>query len=243
MFTSPVTPPASPPNRSTPPAEEIVQCMASRLYPLEGFACISKLPPVYAIDAAGLADAVNFTSRQPLPDIDQLFPWAHGLHPDNAMQLSFFFARKRAARRTPTCYRGLVIVRVGRDNNKSKLKGAVMPGEILPLNPHTPGFLSVDPREGFNVRNFQIQVGKFAGLSDIVVYGDGGTDRGEVMRVARRISAAQLHHRTLCVQSSIRDFPRYSTFVVESEFRTIQSDPPGAQGNVVLVLTIAPRSV
>lgn len=224
MFTSPVTPPASPPNGSTPPpAEEVVQCMASRLYPPEDFVCVSKSPTVYSIDAAGLADAVNFTSRQPLPDIDQLFPWAHGLHPDNAMQLSFFFARKRAARRTPTCYRGLVIVRVGRDNNRSKLKGAVMPSEILPSNSQTLGFLSVDPREGFNVRNFQIQVGKFAALSDIVVYGDDDTDHAQVMKVARRISAAQWHQRTSCVHNSIRDFPRYSTFVVESEF--LPNDP------------------
>jgi dual specificity MAP kinase phosphatase len=191
--------------------------MESLLHPPEHYMGLCNSPPIYAIDAPGLAAALNFTSRQPLPDIDQLFPWAHGLHPDNGLQLSFFYARKKSARRTPTCYRGICIVRVGRDVTKSRLKGAIIPEEILPPNPQTPGFLCVDPREGFGVRNFHIQVGKFTGLSDIVVYGDDDTDPSEVMRVAKRISAAQLHYRAQCQSNSGRGFPKYNTFVVESE--------------------------
>jgi hypothetical protein len=220
LFTAPVTPPASPPEGS--PVTEVNKCMESLLHPPDDYVRLSTSPPVYAIDAPGVAAAVNFTSRQPLPDIEQLFPWAHGLHPDNALQLSFFCAHasKKAARRTPTCYRGTCIVKVGRDINRSKLKGAIMPEEILPSNPQTPGFLSVDPREGFNVRNFHIQVAKFAGLSDIVVYGDDNTDPNEVMRIAKRISAAQVYHRTQCRGTSGQDFPIYSTFVVQSGFHS-----------------------
>jgi hypothetical protein len=220
LFTAPVTPPASPPEGL--PITEVNKCMESLLHPPDEYVRLSVSPPVYAIDAPELAAAVNFTSRQPLPDIEQLFPWAHGLHPDNVLQLSFFCSRtsKKAARRTPTCYRGTCIVKVGRDINRSKLKGAIMPEEILPSNPQTPGFLSVDPREGFNVRNFHIQVAKFAGLSDIVVYGDDSTDKNEVMRVAKRISAAQVYYRTQCQGMSGRDFPIYSTFVVQSGFHS-----------------------
>lgn len=202
--------------------------MESLLHPPDDYRRLCSSPPVYAIDAPGVAAAVNFTSRQPLPAIDQLFPWAHGLHPDNGLQLSFFCARsgKKAAKRMPTCYRGTLIVKVGRDINSSKLKGAIIPEEILPLNTQTPGFLCVDPREGFNVRNFHIQVAKFAGLSDIVVYGDDDTDPVEVMRVAKRISAAQLYHRAQC-QGTTREFPIYSTFVVESAFSVFENLFPG----------------
>ncbi|KAF8241977.1 hypothetical protein K440DRAFT_620077 [Wilcoxina mikolae CBS 423.85] len=222
MFASPVTPPASPPMNMTL-VTDVNNRMESLLHPPEDYVGLCNSPPIYAIDAQGLAAAVSFTSRQPLPDIDQLFPWAHGLHPDNSLQLSFFYARKKSARRTPTCYRGICIVRVGRDFTKSRLKGSIIPEEILPPNPQTPGFLCVDPREGFGVRNFHIQVGKFTGLSDIVVYGDDDTDFSEVMRVAKRISAAQIHYRAQCQVGSGRGFPKYSTFVVESAFSVFEN--------------------
>ncbi|KAI5795588.1 hypothetical protein EDC01DRAFT_614897 [Geopyxis carbonaria] len=219
-FTSPVTPPASPPDGGH--VTEVKKSMDSLLYPPDDYTCISTTPPIYAIDAPGVAAAINFTARQPLPDIEQLFPWAHGLHPDNTLQLSFFYARKKTVRRTPTCYRGICIVKVGRDITKSRLKGAVIPEEILPLNPQTPGFLAVDPRDGFSVRNFHIQVGKFAGLSDIVVYGDEDTDSGEIMRIAKRISVAQMHYRSLSKGTTSRQIPLYSTFVVQNAFSVFE---------------------
>ena len=219
-FTCPVTPPASPPDGAlAAAATDAKKCMESLLHPPDNYPCLSNSPPIYSLDAPGLAAAVNYTARQPLPDIEQLFPWAHGLHPDNTLQLSFFYARKKAARKTPTCFRGTCIVKVGRDINRSRLKGAITPEEILPPNPHTPGFLCVDPKDGFNVRNFHIQVGKFAGLSDIVVYGDDDTERAEVERIAKRISNAQLYHRSQSQQGGVaRGFPVYNTFVVDCEY-------------------------
>lgn len=217
-FTCLATPPASPPDGGQ--LSDIKNGMDSLLYPPENYACLSNTPPVYAINAAGLAAALNFTSRQPLPAIEQLFPWAHGLHSENALQLSFFYAKKKSARRTPSCYRGICIVKAGSRRTGCTLKGTVLPEEILPSNQQDPGFLCVDPREGFSVRNFHIQVAKFAGISDIVVYGDGEhpDDRAEVMRIAKRISAAQIDFRKQCLGNSSRAFPLYSTFVVESVF-------------------------
>lgn len=190
--------------------------MSSLLSPADGYPLISKSPPVRAIDAAGVASSINFSSRQTLPDIEQIFPWAHGLHPDNSIQLAFFCARKKSMRRPPTCYRGVCIVKVG-DLSCARLKGAVMAEEILPSNPAVPGFLVVDPKDGFNVRNFHIQVGKFACLSDIIVYGDDDADHHEVMRVAKRISAAQIMYKAQYQGSSTRVFPTYSTFVAQGE--------------------------
>lgn len=133
------------------------------------------------------------------------------------MQLTFFYARKKSARRPPVCFRGLCIVKVGRDITGSRLKGSVIPEDILPLSAQTPGFLPVDPKEGFNVRNFQIQVGKFVGLSDVVVYGDDDTDPGDVLRIARRVSNAQIYHRNKCQMETGEPFPVYSTFIVQGQ--------------------------
>lgn len=52
-------------------------------------------------------------------------------------------------------------------------------------------FLEIDPRDGFSVRNFQIQACKMATVSDIVVYGDERTPREEVEKTARRMAKAQ----------------------------------------------------
>jgi len=190
--------------------------MASLLFPAESYPLISESPPVHAIDAAGVAASLNYSSRQSLPDIEQLFPWAHGLHPENSMQLAFFYARKKSMRRAPTCYRGICIVKVG-DMSCARLKGVITPEEILPSDPATTGFLVVDPREGFNVRNFHIQVGKFACLSDIIIYGDNDVDPGEITRISKQISAAQIDYRAQYQRNSTREFPVYSTFVVQSE--------------------------
>lgn len=214
-FSTPVTPPASPPDGTKLDAAK--SCMQSLLHPADEYTSLSVQPRVHAIDAPGVAAAISFTSRQTMPDIEHIFPWAHGLHQDNSMQLSFFFARKKQARRPPTCFRGLCIVKVGRDFGRSRLKGAVMPEEVLPADPTAEGFLSVDPREGFGVRNFHIQVGKFALLSDVIVYGDEDTDSAEVMKIAKRIAAAQIHTRALYHTSGVGNFPVYNTFVVQGE--------------------------
>lgn len=215
-YANPVTPPASPHSEQSHSSEEVSRCMSSLLYPADDYPPICKSPPIRAIDAAGVAAAMNFSSRQPLPEIENIFPWAHGLHPENTIQLAFFYARKKSVRRAPTCYRGVMIVKAG-DQTHSKLKGAIAPEEILPAVSTTSSFLNVDPRDGFNVRNFHIQVGKFACLSDIIVYGDSDTNQQEVLKLAKRISAAQLHYRAQYQGSSTREFPIYSTFVVQSK--------------------------
>ncbi|KAG0642041.1 hypothetical protein HOY80DRAFT_1037876 [Tuber brumale] len=221
-YGNPVTPPASPHSEESHSSEEGNRSMASLLSPAESYPLISESPPVHAIDAAGVAASLNYSSRQSLPDIEQLFPWAHGLHPENSMQLAFFYARKKSMRRAPTCYRGICIVKVG-DMSCARLKGAITPEEVLPSNPATIGFLVVDPKEGFNVRNFHIQVGKFACLSDIIIYGDNDVDPGEITRIAKRISVAQIDYRAQYQRNSTREFPIYSTFVVQSPFSMFEN--------------------
>ena len=183
--------------------------MSSRLYPPDNYPLIQDSPPLRAIDAAGLAAAINHLATQPLPSADDVFPWAHGSHPENHLQIEFFNARKKAVRKVPTCVRFVTVVKVGGDLSSCKLKGAVVPEDVLQTEGQ-PRFVNLDPQNGFCVRNFHIQVGKFAILSDIIVYGGTGTSIKEVEEVAEWISVAQIHFR----QNSELKLPVYNTFVV-----------------------------
>lgn len=156
-------------------------------------------PLVHGITATQLEAALDHLATQPLPSPKQVFPWMHGLHTDNQLQLAFFTARKKSLRRTPKCIRGITIIKAGGDLSHSKLKGAVAPEEILEACATVPGkicggcgsFIEVDPKQGFSVRNFQIQAGKMATVSDIVVYGDAKTGKKQILELAQRVSRAQ----------------------------------------------------
>ncbi len=83
--------------------------------------------------------------------------------------------------------------------------------------------MDIDPKEGFSVRNFQIQACKMATVSDVVVYGDDKTPRSEVEKVAKRISRAQaLWQRKIEGTSPVEGEKSFNTFVVTGEWRNIQ---------------------
>ncbi|KAH0551187.1 hypothetical protein GP486_007485 [Trichoglossum hirsutum] len=213
---TPETPPAS------PPAKQLSIQVQSLLYPPHRYPLLHAAPPIYSIEARDLAAALEHTSSQPLPEPKQVFPWMHGLHADNHIQLAFFAARRKSLRRTPKCIRGITVVKANGDLNASKLKGAISPQEILQYGQEArPGFLEVDPKEGFSVRNFQIQVGKMAMVSDVVVYGDENTDKADVYAVAKRIAEAQVLGKAKA--DGGKDTPLYNTFVLTSKLRKIST--------------------
>lgn len=205
----PQTPPQS------PPSKEATLPPRSLLYPPDAY---RRLPwgnyPIYEIDAAGVAAALDHLSRQPLPDPSQVFPWFHGLHPNNHIQLAFFIARRRSLRKVPKCWRGITIVKAGGDLGSSRLKGALAPNEFLMQTSTGAVFRDVDPKEGFSVRNFQIQAAKSAALSDILVYGN---DEVEVQNLARDVAAAQHAWKGSHEEKGL-ELPQYNTFVCRSPF-------------------------
>jgi dual specificity MAP kinase phosphatase len=89
----------------------------------------------------------------------------------------------------------------------------VSPSEILA--PSGWDFLPIDPMEGFSVRNFQIQTAKLATLSDIVVYGQDGVSRKQLLEVAESIATAQYHWRNK--NDPDRLLPTYHTFILSSQ--------------------------
>jgi dual specificity MAP kinase phosphatase len=182
-------------------------------------------PPIYAITSEALSQAYAHLASQPLPATQQVFPWLHGLHPDNYFQLGFFGARRASHRRTPSCLRTMTVVKTGGDLSHSKLKGAIAPEEILkvsdgPIGPDddgpvfTPDFLDNDPREGFGVRNFQIQTAKLATVSDIVVYADPSATQTEIVSVAMTISQAQERWANRLDRSESETMRQFNTFIL-----------------------------
>lgn len=209
------TPPTSPPTKIS-----TLEAPAYVLYPADSFRTLSLAPKVYAIEPAKVAEAVEKYATQPLPDPKLVFPWLHGLHVDNSIQLAFFVARRRSLRRVPPSLRSITIVKAGGDLSKSKLKGAVAPEELLnaqslTLDVKDSRFIEADPRDGFSVRNFQIQACKMATVSDIIVYGDDDTPAKDVVLLGERMAWAQ---RALRKRYSIMGWEsgEFNTFVVSS---------------------------
>lgn len=213
----PTTPPPSPGKHHDAPQQP------SLLYPPTHFARLDFAHPhtVYSITPTQIADALDHISRQPLPDPSQVFPWLHGLHPLNHLQQSFFTARSRALRKTPSCLRGITLVKADGDLAVSRLRGAISPHEFLHCS-YTPEFQDVDPKDGFSVRNFQIQAAKSAMTSDIIVYGD---DLQASRKMARDIATAQQRWRDKH-EAQGHPIPTYNTFLCASSFREFEESTP-----------------
>ncbi|KAK0741903.1 hypothetical protein B0T21DRAFT_381659 [Apiosordaria backusii] len=212
----PTTPPPS-------PGKEADALHQSLLFPPTKYVRLdSGRSSLYKINAAEVAAALDYLARQPLPDPSQVFPWFHGLHPNNQIQLAFFITRKRSLRKTPGCLRGITIVKADGDLNVSRLKGAVAPHEFLQLGSARVEFLEADPQEGFSVRNFQIQTAKTAMTSDIIVYGD---DELSVRKLGFDIAGAQQRWREKH-EAQRHSLPRYNTFVCVSPFSEFEQKHP-----------------
>lgn len=208
----PVCPPGSAPQPLSP-VETVGTSLTSLLYPPDRFKRLSKSPPVYSIDGATLAAAVDHLATQPLPDPRQVFPWLHGLHPFNGVQSAFFVNRKRSLRRIPKCLRALTLVSLDGDLTKSRLRGAVALEEIL--DPSGSEFIDADPISGFSVRNFHIQTAKMAPLSDIVIYAGKGTSPFQLLEAAERVAFAQQSWRMK--HDPAQEIPLFNTFILSGK--------------------------
>ncbi|OKL56283.1 hypothetical protein UA08_08468 [Talaromyces atroroseus] len=213
----PVCPPGSAP-QAISPVEPAGASLTSLLYPPDRFKKLSKSPPVYSIDGATLAAALDHLATQPLPDPKQVFPWLHGIHPFNGVQSAFFVNRKRSLRRIPRCLRALTLVSLDGDLTKSRLRGAVALDEIL--DPSGSEFIDADPVYGFSVRNFHIQTAKLAPLSDIVIYARRDTNPSQLLEAAKKVAFAQQHWRMK--HDPAQETPFFNTFILSESFEQIE---------------------
>lgn len=212
--------PPGPADLSTPPPSPVCQqqedenLARSLLHPPDNYARLQSGPfSLFKINAGDTAAALDYLARQPLPDPTHVFPWFHGLHPNNHVQQTFFISRRRSLRRTPACLRGITLVKADGDLTVSRLKGAIAPQEFLQFGQPI-DFIEADPKEGFSVRNFQIQAAKTAMTSDIIVYGDNDV---VVRQLGWDIAAAQQRWRDKH-ETQGHPLPTYSTFICGSPF-------------------------
>ena len=192
----------------------------SALYPPDQFPQICSRPAVYSLNPDQLAVALDQLAASPLPDPKHVFPWLHGLHPDNQLQLAFFLPRRRTLRRAPKCLRGITVVKYGGDLSKSRIKGAVGPDEILDRS----SFIDADPTKGFSVRSFHIQTAKIAPLSDIVVYGEDGTKQEDILSLALEIATAQREWRKRFDPG--QESQLFNTFILSGSFMDLEERHP-----------------
>ena len=214
----PVTPPAS------PPREDALVERSSITHPPDKYCTqFCNDPPVYTITADRMAEAVELMATHPLPNPEQVFPWLHGLHAENQIQLAFFTSGRKAVRKIPNCIRSLTIVKTGGNLATSKLKGAIAADEILCSgSDDSPAFIECDPKDGFSVRNFQIQACKLAMVSDMIVYGDQKTHPNDTIALAKMISQAQRQYEAR------NGFPAglFNTFMLSDSFGSVQEKYP-----------------
>ena len=114
-------------------------------------------------------------------------------------------------------------MKAGGNLANSKLKGSISPEELLLATrietESSLSFMETDPRDGFSVRNFQIQACKMATVSDIVVYGDDSTPREHVLNLAKKISQAQRNWREKQIAEGDEPLD-FHTFVLSGMIRT-----------------------
>ncbi|ORY64258.1 uncharacterized protein BCR38DRAFT_485396 [Pseudomassariella vexata] len=211
--------PAQEPNTPPPTPTQDDECrQSSLLFPPGRYIRLEQGSlSIYKINAADISAALDYVSRQPLPTPGQVFPWFHGLHPSNHIQQAFFIARRRALRKTPSCLRGITVVKADGDLSVSRLKGAIAPDEFM-QSASGGEFLEVDPKEGFSVRNFQIQSAKAAMTSDIIIYGE---DSALVRKLGWQIASAQAKWREKHENQSC-SVPTYNTFIYVGPFEVFE---------------------
>ncbi|CAM0140718.1 tyrosine/serine/threonine protein phosphatase pps1 [Umbelopsis sp. WA50703] len=177
---------------------------------------------IYAITADQYNQIQNTYFTTPLPN-DILFPWLHGVSGRSYQQCLFFGIRQCLV----PVHRGLTIVHADEAfPNESRLVGAVLPNEILASNGDSSDFLDTTETElGINLRNFRIQVARYATISDIVVYGSGAIDVARRIRTAQRRIKAQRQDQLKSIKQQNGNRPLqavndldYRTFVIIEPF-------------------------
>lgn len=91
----------------------------------------------------------------------------------------------------------------------------------LPPSAFLPQFLSLDPENGISLRNFHIQVAKWAALSDIILYSSEETEKENLLHFSQLISQAQVEYR-----QAHPDIPHYITCIAEDDYSVISQKCP-----------------
>lgn len=84
-----------------------------------------------------------------------------------------------------------------------------------------PRFINLDPQTGISLRNFQIQIAKWATISDIALYVSDEAERANLLEFARLISQAQADFR-----AENPHIPKYITCIVQDDIHEFLEKAP-----------------
>ncbi|CAG8564283.1 6719_t:CDS:2, partial [Scutellospora calospora] len=185
-----LTPPLSP---LSPPSSSPATIRSPSPIGFDSFPLVNEDPPIRALTISQyyLIHETYYTT--PLPN--DLFPWLHGIDGKNPIQNNFFGLNNQEEYPVPI-HRGVTVVQAegAEECLRSQLLGSVLPTDILDYGDSNDcsvrGFLKVSDCEGINLRNFKIQVAKYATISDIIVYGENGLNEN-VLNIAKQMAWAQ----------------------------------------------------
>ncbi|KAF0530561.1 Dual specificity protein phosphatase PPS1 [Gigaspora margarita] len=227
-----LTPPLSP---LSPPSSSPATIRSPSPIEFDAFPQVNEEPPIRALTASQYYLIHETYYSTPLPN--DLFPWLHGIDGTNPIQNSFFGLKLQEECPVPI-HRGVIVVQA-EEMARSQLVGSVLPTDILDYgNPDDPeddcsarGFLKIMDSEGINLRNFKIQVAKYATISDIIVYGENGLNEN-VLNIAKQMAWAQKKFKE--ENSNILE---YEVFVIIEPFSIFEEEYPelvaiDSQGNV-----------
>ncbi|CAH1755754.1 14543_t:CDS:2 [Entrophospora sp. SA101] len=164
----------------------------------EVFPIISENPLIRGLTASHYYRIHETYYTQSLPN-NMLFPWLHGVDGSNVQQNNFFCVNNCPVPE----HRGITLIQADEGSERSQLIGSVFP---------------MADGEGINLRNFKIQVAKYATISDIIVYGEDGLNEN-VLKVAKQVAWAQ---QILREQRPIGI--NYETFVILDPFSVFEKD-------------------
>ncbi|CAG8620606.1 13292_t:CDS:2 [Dentiscutata erythropus] len=216
-----LTPPLSP---LSPPSSSPATIRSPSPIEFDAFPLVNEDPPIRALTASQYYLIHETYYSTPLPN--DLFPWLHGIDGTNPIQNSFFGLRIQEECPVPI-HRGVTVVQA-EEMSRSQLVGSVLPTDILDYgDPDDPeddcsvrGFLKITDSEGINLRNFKIQVAKYATISDIIVYGENGLNEN-VLNIAKRMAWAQQNFR-----EENPNILEYEVFVIIEPFPLFEEEYP-----------------
>ncbi|CAG8448545.1 14285_t:CDS:2 [Cetraspora pellucida] len=216
-----LTPPLSP---LSPPPSSPATIRSPSPIEFDAFPLVNEDPPIRALTASQyyLIHETYYTT--PLPN--DLFPWLHGVDGTNPIQNSFFGLRLQEECPVPK-HRGVTVVQA-EEMLRSQLVGSVMPTDILDYGDledldedySARSFLKIMDTEGINLRNFKIQVVKYATISDIIIYGENGLNEN-VLNIAKQMAWAQQNFR-----KANPNILEYEVFVIIEPFSLFEEEYP-----------------
>ncbi|KAI9321737.1 hypothetical protein BX666DRAFT_2073950 [Dichotomocladium elegans] len=182
-------------------------------------------PPIYWITMDQYVAMRDKYRSTPLPSSSTMFPWLHGVDGQSNQQNLYFGVRRCLAPR----HRDVMLIHDG-STSTTWLRDAVGADQIL--HPSEDMFLATSSsNSSIQLRNFHLQVPRYATLCDLVVYGTHDT-----LVLANRLARAQAvlrSARIAAIEKTIKSAGKraakdandlqYNVFIIKG---TLKMEPP-----------------